>query len=330
MRKIQSKALLEFEINPELIGEGMTQSEMQTWDNCGEKWYLGYNLLLTKLGSFSWALTYGGWIHGALEEFYTTKGKRWSISSDIRNKQFLSQEQLADVEYWSKLAQIQMEIYASHYKNDFDFFRPIPSGIEKIIDIIFEGVRLKGMIDVYAESLANGGYYVIDHKTTGRIDRQIIMGWDFRFQFMFYCWLAWKMWGKEFPIHGYYINAIKKPQLRRGEHESIQTFLQRVQTDMQVEPEKYFYRERLRLKKGDLKHFEKEILRPKIERTKMLLDPKIPPSVKHMLVRNKNTDHCLQYGQPCPYLMACKNGLALEGHAFRIREIKHEELIEAE
>lgn len=317
---------IDFVINPALIGEGITQSEMQTWDNCSELWYLRYNLMLASRGRFSWALTYGSWMHAALEEFYLTKGKRWHIDPVVKNKEFLSAKVLADFDYWAQLAEVQMSCYASRYKADFTFWKI--KKVEHIVDIEWEGIRLKGMIDLLVKSLVHGGYYVVDHKTTGRLDKQTVLGWDFRLQFMFYCWLARKLWGEDFPIKGYYINAIKKPQLRKGINESIPTFLQRVQTDMMASDEKYYYRDRLILTKGSMKHFEDTILRPKLFRVRLLMDPKVKPEIKQAIIRNKNTDHCLHYGQPCEFINACKNGLKLEQHSFRKREVKHQELEE--
>lgn len=321
-REFQRPAL-DFAIDANLIGEGLTQSEMQTWDNCPEKWYLRYNLMLKKKGEFSWATTYGTWMHSFLEEFYSTKGKRYSFNPELRDRRIMTQQQLVDYEYWSQLLEIQGRTYASYYKHDFKLFKV--KHVEVVADLRFRGVRLKGKIDLFLESLAHGGFYTWDHKTTSRIDKSTVLGWDFRFQFMFYCWLAWKLW-PEHKVRGFFINAIRKPQIKRGEHESVKAFLQRVQSDMLVRPEFYFYRDRLRLKKGDLQHFEDTILIPKLERIKMLFDPKIPDEVKMMLVRNKNTDHCVAYNSPCQFMNACKNGLELEQEFFYRRKAKHEEL----
>ncbi len=315
----------EFEINPEILEEGFTQSEMQLWDNCPEKWYLGYNLMLQQKGKFSWALVYGGWIHSALEEFYATKGKRWSVDAQIPNKHLLPAAILAEYDYWKQLAKLQMEIYASYYKGDFKFFNVVHN--EKIADITWRGIRLKGKLDLFVWDNVHKGHYVIDHKTTGRLDKKTVMGWDFRLQFMIYCWFAKKMW-PDTPVHGYFVNAMKKPQLKRGEYEMVPAFLQRVQSHMLEKPEAYFYRERLRLKKGDVKQFEEEILWPKISRIKMLLNPDLPVEIKHMLLRNKNTDHCITYGRPCEFMACCKHGLDKERHAYRKRTAKHEELTE--
>lgn len=327
-RLIAPAVHFDFQLNPHSIGEGLTQSEMQTQDNCGEKWYLGYNLMLARKQKFSWALTYGSWIHAALEEFYASKGKRWKVDATIPKATLrtLSLENQAKYEYWQKLAKLQMDIYASHYKGDFKFFRV--ESIEEKVDYTFDGVRLKGMIDLFVYSNGHKGYYVVDHKTTSRLDKTTVDGWDFRLQFMFYCWLASKLWPKK-PVRGFFINAIKKPALRQGEAESTVQFLQRVQTDMLANPEKYLYRDRLILKKDDLAHFEETILQPKLERVKLLMNPKIPDSVKFVMLRNKNTDHCTHYGQPCEFLPICKNGMEVEQHAYKVRENKHEELIES-
>lgn len=318
--------LLQFEVNTDLIDEGFTQSELQCWDDCPEKWYLGYNLLLQKKGKFSWALVYGTWMHQALEEFYASKGKRFHVDPVLKDRRFLNQQTLADFEYWSRLAEIQMQMYASFYKNDFKAMFDIEH-TETTADVEFEGVRLKGKLDIFAWSKLHKGFYVVDHKTTSRLDKQTAMGWDFRLQFMIYCWFAWKLWPKT-PVHGYFVNAIKKPQLKRGEKETVDAFLQRVQIDMQERPETYFYRERLRLKKPDLKHFENTILRPKIERIKLLLSPKVKDEVKIAILRNKNTDTCIKYGQPCEFLPVCKNGWEIEHRAYHRRDVKHQELVE--
>lgn len=302
---------------------------MQCWDNCPEQWYLGYNLMLHKRGKFSWALTYGSWMHSALEEFYRTKGKRWHINPVIPHREFVSHEHLSEEAYWIGLAEVQMSCYASYFKNDFQLMQP--HAVESVIDLEFEGIRLKGMVDIYAKDLTRKtpAYFVWDHKTTGRIDRTTVLGWDFRFQFMFYCWLASRVaeW-KKLPCHGFFINAIKKPQIKQGVNQTIEAFLHRVQNDMMDRPEQYYYREKLLLTKDRLQHFEDNILKPKLNRVRLLRDPKVSNEIKVALLRNKNTDHCIsKYGSVCEFLPACQHGLDIEQHQYRKREHKHQELI---
>lgn len=315
----------EFVINLDSINAGLTQSEMQMWDNCPEKWYLRYNLMLSSKSEFAWATTYGGWIHAALEEFYSTKCKRWSINPTLDIKKGLMHPQMEEqYEYYAGLAQIQMAFYASFYKHDMKVWHPIH--IEHVAEVNYRGVRLTGMIDMFVKSKVHGGYYVVDHKTSYKLDRSIVKGWEFRFQFMFYVWLAWRMWGEEFPVKGFFPNALKKPQLRRGVHESIEAFLQRVQIDQLQRPDNYLFRERMPLTKGALKRFEKNILDPKIDRLLTVLDPKTKPKVKRALVRNKNTDHCQHYNKTCQFLHCCQHGLESGKHLLVRRSTKHTEL----
>lgn len=318
-------------INPDSIGDGITQSEMTCWDNCAEKWYLGYNLMLYQVGKFSWPLTYGGWIHGALEEFYRTKGKRWSLECAIPQRKFIPRDQLALEDYWTGVADVQMQIYASQYKHDFEIWQPLAT--EEIVDLTWRGVRLKGMIDMPAIFLPNKKrktVYIWDHKTSYTIDKKMVMGWDFRFQFMFYCWLATKLekW-KEWHIAGFVINAIRKPGLKwNQDKEILSAHLQRLETHMREEPNKYFYRDKLELTKDAMQHFEDHILGPKLDRIRILMDPKTPDAVRRLFMRNKNTDHCVsKFGTPCEFISACQNGLSLERFKYRKREVKHRELV---
>lgn len=325
------RAELGVEINPENIGEGITQSEMQCWDNCPEKWYLGYNMMLHAVGKFAWHFVFGSWMHGALEEFYASRGKRWSIECAIPNRKFVSHEHLAKEDYWAAVADTQMQIYASNYKHDFDIWKPIVT--EEIIDLEFRGVRLKGMIDMFAQFLPEKKrptFYVWDHKTTFALNKAVIMGWDFRFQFMFYVWLMSKMEKyKDMYCGGFAYNAIKKPQLKWNEEkESLASFQQRMQVDMQERPEMYFFRDKLSLTKDALQRFEFEILGPKLDRIRLLMDPKVPIEIKRAFVRTKNTDYCIsKFGTACEFLQLCQNGMAAEKFRYKVRPVKHQELI---
>lgn len=317
-----------FTINPANLAEGFTQSEMQLMDDCPEKWYLTYNLMLKKRGEFSWALQYGTWIHGALEEWYTSGCKRytWEPELDNKHKQFMGAAKLAEMDYWVAVGRLQMEMYVRHYKADRKNLQPLQDGIEQVVDIEFEGIRLKGMIDLRMFHVLRDKNMMLDHKTCSRIDKQMTTGWAFRFQFMFYLWLVWKKWPKS-KTRGMIINAIRKPGLVfNKQKESIEEHIQRIQIDMMEKPESYFYREALPLTKGALQRFEDTILRPKLERIKMFRDPHVSDKIKFAILRNKNTNHCMAYNHPCQFLGACKNGLDIEAFQFHVREVKHEEL----
>lgn len=319
---------LQFSINPDNLDQGFTQSEMQTLDDCAEKWYLGYNLMLKKRGTFSWALQYGSWIHAALEEWYTSGCKHYTWEPELPAKQrgFMNAEMLSLEDFWREVGRVQMEVYTSHYKQDRKVLQLLQDGVEQIIEIEFEGIKLKGMIDVLFFHKLREQNLIMDHKTCSRLDKQTTMGWDFRFQFMFYSWLAWKKWS-DIKIKGTMINAIKKPGLiYNPSKENIEGYGARVNQHMLEKPEEYFYREVLLLTKGKLQQFEDTILRPKLNRINLFRNPKISDEIKFSILRNKNTGHCNAYGQACPFLPACQHGLEIEGFQYNVREHKHEEL----
>lgn len=319
---------LDFEVNLDVITEGFTQSEMQTWDNCPEMWYLRYMLMLEKKNSNNWATIYGSWIHSSLEEYYASGGRRWSWNPEVTHPPKIRNQQWeVDYEYYSKIGETQMKIYTSHYRHDKKLLKPLKGGTEFIADIEFEGFRLKGMMDVVAEHTGKGINIHMDHKTSSRLDRSIVMGWDIRFQFMFYIWLLSKA-KPEWKVKGFMPNGFKKPQLKRGPNETMKEFCKRLDKHMREEPEKYFYRELMLLKKGQLDHFETTILRPKLFRLGLLLNPKTPKEVKIAIARNKNTDMCVKYGAKyaCQFLDLCHRGFAASKEFYQKRNVKHVEL----
>lgn len=315
------------------FAEGCTQSEMTTLDNCGMLWWWRYGLMLKKKGMFSWALVFGSGFHTALEEMYATAGERWS-APDLRKYipagMSLSQAQQHDLEYWQGVLKIQTECYRDYWKDDFKVWKT--EKVELIIDLIadlgFGPIRLKGMIDLSFMNILNKGMWMLDHKTTGRLNLATVQGWDFRFQFMFYLWLYneyQKQQGSEQRFRGYYINAIKKPTIRVRKGDTLEVFFERLRNEMMMEPEKYYYREQLLLNQGSLDYFEKNVLTPKLHRIFLLTNPTISDSIKSSIVHNMNTDNCQRYGV-CEFLPLCQHGQEIEGFQYETRAVKHTEL----
>jgi hypothetical protein len=315
--------------------EGCTQSEMTTLDNCATLWFWKYGLMLRKKVGFSWPLVYGSAMHDVWEQMYATQGKRWSIpdlGDYIPKGTSLTLQQQADRAYWQGVLEIQAECYAIKYKDDFIAFKT--DKVELIVDItiMFEGVpiRLKGMVDLTVCNVASGGrMWMLDHKTTRDLQLSTVMGWDFRFQFMFYLYILYK-WeeqnGQENKYAGYYINAMKKPTIKVRQKDTLQDFFERLRNEMLMEPEKYFYRQQLLMNKQSLDYFEQNILGPKLRRIQLLTNPQISDSIKLSIVTNPNTDHCQRYWKPCEFLPLCNHGWGLEGFQYEKRPVKHEEL----
>lgn len=303
---------------------GWTQSEITTMDNCGMLWFWRYGMMLDKVGQLSWASIYGTACHSTWEQMYATKGERWSPAPLKIPIPSLSLDQQKLRNYWEGILPVQMGAYAEYWKDDFTFFKV--QKFELVIDFIHDGVRFTGKVDLLF-TITDDGLWLLDHKTTGRLDLKTVMGWDFRFQFMFYVWIAYKSLGMEFK--GYYINAMKKPTIRVKQKESFDEFKLRLANEMTMEPEKYYYRERLLMNQGSLDYFEQRVLGPKIERIKLLTNPTISDNIKSSIVNNMNTDHCQRYGA-CSFLPLCNHGYELESFQYQQRETKHTELVEEE
>jgi hypothetical protein len=317
-----------FYINPESIQQGFTQSEMTLFDDCSEAWYLNYGLMLEQKGNFSWAKLYGLAIHASLEEFYMSKGKRcsWDLPK-LPKSIIMTSQMMEDFEYWDHVGRAQIEAYAQQYKDDFKIY-DYGDRIEVEPHIEFEGLLLKGKIDALPKH--NNAYYVKDHKTCSRLDQAALAGWGFRFQFLYYCWLASKH--KDFAgkkIKGIIINAIKKPEIKMRVGEGVIGFAARVRMDMLERPDSYFYRDRGELLPGQLQRFEDEMLRPKVERLKFMLSAtkdKQNEQLKAAFLRNKNTNSCYKWNKPCQFFDLCKNGIKVESARYTQRTTKHNEL----
>ncbi len=319
--------MLTFELAPETANDGWTQSEITTMDDCGQMWYWRYDQRLRKKGEFSWALVVGSCVHATLEQMYATKGARWSIPALIYPEgTILTPTQMEKETYWVMVIQAMMTAYAQHYQSDFERF--VVDEIEEKVEVRFMGFIFRGMIDLRYRPQANDGLWIMDHKTTSRLNLQVTGSWDFRFQFMFYLWLKWKANPDGAP-RGYVTNGIKKPELRQGKKETVEEFAERVRVDMVHEPQKYFYREKMPMATDAMMNFETNVLAPKIYRLQML-QGKDGPVPAATVAHNMNTNHCQAYGRPCEYIDLCRFGRDKMGFLYEQRGAKHEELEEAE
>lgn len=308
-------------IRPETFEHGFTQSEIGTWDDCAEKWYLGYNQQLEKVGGFEWHFVYGDAVHESLSGFYTN-GEMQVATLQFPAGVVLTASEEMERDMWQGILEIQMQQYARHYADDLDAWTPWC--VEEVVEYEFQGVKLRGKIDLGYSVDGQPGNNLSDHKTYGLDDYE---GWNFRFQFMFYWWLAQK--AKKIKIGKFIVNGIRKPQLRLKKDESVEAFKVRVLQAMIQEPDKYFTRHPLHMMKNSMEHFEERVLRPKIERIKLVRGLTVDHAsdmIVESLVRNQNTHNCVKYGSTCEFLPICKHGSLREGHFYERREHKHTEL----
>lgn len=302
---------------------GFTQSEISTHDDCAEKWYLGYNHLLRKRGSWADYFVYGDAIHETLKHYYST-GEEQIATLQLPDDVIVTGEVAAKLEYMQAIVNVMMERYFHFYKDDLKIMEI--SLCEEVVEFEFEGLKLLARIDLLFQTIGDPTYILSDHKSSAREESYSFAGYQFRFQFMFYFWIVQKAY--EIQIDKFLVNHIKKPALRQGKNESLQAFIARVRADMVQVPEKYFQRTWLPMIKGSMEHFEQRVLRPKIERLKLLTQATTPASIVEVIARNQNTGACTQYGHCCPFMQICQDGFKRAGHQYVTRENKHEELVD--
>ena len=314
--------MITIDIN-KLLEEGFSQSEMTAWDECPEAWYRGYAERLYLPGQISWPLLYGDAAHKNIEYFHR-EGHRpkeivmLQIPNDMEG--MLSAEQEAELQHWNAVLSAQMERYFIHYADDAETLELLLEGTEQVLETVFHGIRLRGKIDMMMKRSTNFG--IMDTKTTSRYSPDILNGWYYKFQFMFYPWLTWRALGKKISEFG--VDVIVKPALRLKQNESVESFHARIKADMIQEPDKYFKRIWLPLVKGSLEVFEETLLKPKLNRIKALTNV-TQPDILNLLTRNRNTNNCSRIGRTCQFLPLCQNGES-ERFRYRAKEYKHTEL----
>lgn len=305
------------------VREGFTQSELSLLSECPMKWHLRYNLLLQRPDSFSFALMVGTIIHDALEQIYKTGFERWNILPiEFPKGTIPALGDITKAEYWNAIIPQMMKAYVNYWKaTDVKELKILE--LEEIISIEYKGFIIRGKVDMTLLKGKNKKPIVVDHKSSGKLNRETIVGFDFRFQFLFYLWLKWKK-NPRILYYGYTANLIKKPELRQGKNESLEAFSVRVYSDMVENPEKYFYREMYHIDIATLQNFEKNIVDPKINKIRLGLTN---PELFEVLFLDKNTNECQRLGQPpCEFIDICRHGFEEMKHLYITKNHKHEEL----
>jgi len=220
-----------------------------------------------------------------------------------------------------KKVQIAFEAYCDYYQEADS--KMVILATEQEPEVFFEGLKFSGKIDLV--SRPNGphdGIFLWDYKTSFRLTPLIVDSWTFRFQFLFYAWLWWKLTGKK--PDGIMVQGLLKPQMRIKKKEMMSAFLDRIREAMTNEETRaeYFYRERMPLGADTLERFEAETLRPHIEAFQRLRTG--GPNFQ-ALAMQQNTNQCHIYGSVCEFLRLCKDGWA-SINEFGARKKKHSEL----
>lgn len=333
------------------VSEPITQGEMMLRASCARKWYYRYALRLTKRGLIDPNLVYGSLMHSLLEQLYGNGREAYAATPEevmievtdemvqaALGEVVLAPNDYAEIELIRDKVQIAFNAYRWHY-HALDSHLIIKQ-VEKVLQLEWYGLRLSGKLDMVAQPNNRDGTFIWDFKTAGRLDATALDAWTFRFQFLFYCWLYWKLTGVK-PT-GTMINGLVKPGLRpkivdkkTGQKEDRSEYLFRIKGDMATNREKYFYRQRIPLGTNALERFEYEMLRPHLDAFHAMAEASGPDPTFNMdyilnaLAMTMNTNQCHLYNSYCEYLGLCKDGKVALGE-YDIKEVKHAELVEVE
>lgn len=310
-------------VNWRTLAEGFTQSELTELGTCAQKWNWRYNHLLEKAGQINFPLLVGDGFHQAMEQFYLAPYRVSVATLQLPDHSIPSLQDVYDMDYWNAVLPRMVEAYTIYYKDDKNKFEII--SVEEELDYDYRGFRLRGKVDLTIQEM--DGRFTWDHKTTSRLNKDIVAGWDFRFQFLFYLWLKQKA-NYDSRIKGYYINAVKKPELRVKKNEDLKMFGQRVFEDMVQNPDKYFYRDKYVVNDETLLHFERTVVNHRLKKLQAVLDPDTPFDLAQAIVQDKNTNECQHFsGAPCPFLELCRFGYEKMSFLYEVKEHKHPELL---
>lgn len=321
----------------ETFTEAFTQSELGTWDECAYKWYLKYGHRIDAIGTYSWPLMFGTALHANIAEFYRGLPLP-EVALEFPKGVVPSLEEEKKLEHWNVVLEATMQAYCEYFKDDLKAFKSFKQELEQVIEVEIEykgiPIKLKGTLDHIL--IGKKDQLIIDTKSFTQNSPAQQAAWQFRFQFMFYVWLAWMSptFRQNAPSR-FMVNGVKKTQLRLNKAENLIQFKNRVYKDIIQDPGKYFWRDTMDFNQESIDRFEAELLNPKLDRIVELkksvnksskgsiLLPEPFLNQNSYLAINKNTDACFNYSSVCPYLPICKSSFAENEDKYEQRKDKH-------
>jgi len=236
------------------------------------------------------ALTLGRVVHEAFELYYNGSTDAECLTHIIKSydDQLLTAE-LADHEDLNVAKYTAAGMWQNYpHKRLDDFTRIAPE--EKFRVRVAPGVWFVGRVDGLVEK--DGKLWIREVKTTGLDDRQMAGRMRTSGQATGY---VFGVRAAGLPIEGVMYDVIKKPRIRKRRDETNTDFCQRLMSEFQWFPDKYYTRhweyrnaEELELFRQDMYKFSYEIKR-RIRRQDWY----------------RNTEQCWNFNSECPYLKIC-------------------------
>jgi len=178
----------------------MDHSELQSYMDCQQKYHLKFNEQLSKIeeGVESYPSVYGQAIHAGLAAYYKGQGIEEAkkvflqhYANPLHEENIYTHESgvflLANYEKWAKANDTEWKVLQVEVADEFTF----------------NGVAWTVKIDLIVESPS--GIWVVDHKTTGRLNQWFWPRFDMSGQMTGYCEYVKQKYGE---CSGFWINGI--------------------------------------------------------------------------------------------------------------------------
>ena len=281
--------------DPYGIKDGVTQSLLGNWGRCTRA--ARFSLDGWKPNELKQTLAYGSFWHKLLEELYIKVklgvGREELIETHFEEvakewvksrKTWTSTMELSSVHFLIAKARALWPGYCNHWESDFDPNKWF--SLEAKFDVMWEGFRLRGMIDgvmvieVKVRGKTTTDIWLLETKTKGQIDSALDDLLSFDFQNGFYITAAEVLLLellKGMDIKGVLYNIVRRPahklltDKKTGKKETLPQYTARVAEDVAERPNHFFMRSEIIYTKAERKLFKQELLW-KLQEFKMWLD----------------------------------------------------------
>lgn len=283
---------------------GCTQSLACKFKQCPRQFLFAINRWHSKTGQEKSAI--GNIVHAVLSIIYKKGDPSTFLHNlqveinkeiDFTNKEkycFINRQQM---DYFKTVAHCVIMNYIKFYANDFKlaFF----TEIEKEFAVIINGILWRGKRDGEHIVKKDKSLWIREIKNRSRINEcNIMQGLQFDFQSNLYC--VSRDSGKEITS-GFIYDMIRTPQSKPKKDETMASFFQRLNDDIESRPEYYFMRFEVPLTNIDKKDFNEELY--------YLNKYMISYLQTTLFIYNiKNSFSCIDGTFVCEYLDACTTG----------------------
>lgn len=211
----------------------ISQSEVATFLNCPRKYQYVYADKL-ELQRVYFPFIAGKCWHESITLLYKHKSLNTSIDcalstlhksrEEVQSISFIQEKDEIDFNRYEVILPSSIKKYYETYAKEINKFEVLHAD-EKFETRVYDSIYITGHPDMVLKHYNNNKTYLYELKTTSNITKELIDRYFYDFQTSFYFLLL----ENAYNISGVYFDAIKKPSIRIGKHETEKKFLSRLE-----------------------------------------------------------------------------------------------------